>query len=29
MEKLDCTGLYAFKDGYIKPFELAFGEVQK
>ena len=22
MEKLDCTGLYAFKDGYIKPFEL-------
>ena len=22
MEKLDCTGLYAFKDGHIKPFEL-------
>ena len=22
MEKLDCTGLYAFKEGHIKPFEL-------
>ena len=22
MEKIDCKGLYAFKDGKIKPFEI-------